>query len=443
MGADPDIPRAEARRIVTAGLAAVAAGPAIARALGAEPPAAPVAGGRRLVLAIGRFAGETGAAAFAALGPCEALIVTDQAGAAPVEGARVLVAGWPEPDAAGLRAAEAVEAALGRLGPGDAVLLLLSAGAERMVPAPAAGLLLADLAETGQLMRAAGAGAGEALLVRQQLSRFEGGGLSRLGSGATVTALVVADGESGEDPRRIAGGMLAPPLGSRVTARALLELYGLWDRVSGRVRERLASPAGARGPARRLRLRIVAGNSLAVAVMAAAGARGMARPLGGGPVEIVHDILAVAAGLSSGAAAAFGIESEALLARPAADAGPEDHPEAEPGAVLTLGPAVVAGAAGPRHADLALRFALLARDRRLAGPWALVLTASDGGGPDGRAPGMAADSGTLTRLGVAGIDPDLALERGEAAAVLDRIGAAFRSGPTGTDVGDIAVLVRG
>ena len=437
--------RAEAHRIVMAGLAAVAARTAVARALGADPPVAPAAGGRRLILAIGRFSRDMGKVALEAVGPCETLIITDAASSAPVSGARVIAAGWPEPDAAGLRAAEAAMAALGRLAAGDAVLVLLSAGAEHMVPAPAAGVALSDLADVERLMRAAGAGTGEVALVRQQLSRLEGGGLPRFAPAAAMTALVVAEAEGGEDPRRIAGGMLAPPLGSRVTARALLELYGLWDRVTGRVRERLSMPMPmpAAAPTPRPRVRIIAANALAVAAMAAAGARKVARPLGGGPIEIVHDILAVAAGIAPGGAAAFGMEPGGAWARPDEDAEDGAGARGDAGAVMTLGAPVVAGAAGPRHADLALRFALLARDRRLPGPWALILTASDGGGPEGRTPGMVVDSDTLAWLAAAGFDGDLMLGRGRVAEALGRIGTAFVSGPTGTDVGDVAVFVRG
>jgi hypothetical protein len=196
-------------------------------------------------------------------------------------------------------------------------------------------------------------------------------------------------------------------------------------------------------PTPRPRVRIIAANALAVAAMAAAGARKVARPLGGGPIEIVHDILAVAAGIAPGSAAAFGMEPDEPWARPDEDAEDGAGARGDAGAVMTLGAPVVAGAAGPRHADLALRFALLARDRRLPGPWALILTASDGGGPEGRAPGMAVDSDTLAWLAAARFDGDLMLGRGRAAEALDRIGAAFVSGSTGTDVGDVAVFVRG
>jgi hydroxypyruvate reductase len=442
MGAEIGILRAEARRVVAAGLAAVAAGEVTLRALAADPAAAPGPGGRRFILAAGRFAREMALAARGRLGPCETLIVTDPVAARPVEGARVLAAGWPDPDPAGLRAAEAAEAALARLGREDAVLVLLSAGAARMLPAPAGAATLADLCAVEGLMRRAGAEADEVLLVRQQLSRLEGGGLAARLAGARVTALAVADAEGGADPRRLAGGMFAPPLGSRVTARALLELYGLWERLPVRVLDRLATPMPAPADGARPRLRVIASNAVAVSAMAEGGVRAVMRPLQGAPEEIVHDLFALAAGVAPGSGRAFGLEprpSDALLAGPENDA-PVDGAG---GAALTLRAPLVAGAAGPRHADLGLRFAMLARDRRLAGPWVLLLTASDGGGAAGLAPGVVVDSGTLAELAAAGIDAEEARRRGRAAEVLEWIGAVYRSGPTGTDVGDLAVFLRG
>lgn len=444
MGADLGILRAEVRRIVMAGLAAAAAGPATARALTAGPPSPPGPGGRRIILAAGRFARDMAEAARGVLGPCETLIVTEAGRARSLEGARVLTAGWPVADLAGARAAEAAEAMLARAGAGDAVLLLLSAGAAAMLPAPAPGLTLGDLAEVERLMRAAGAGADEALMVGQQLSRLEGGGLAALAPAAALTALVVAEAEGAADPRRLARGMLAPPLGSRVTARALVELYGLWGRLPVRVLDRLAAAPERPRPVTRPRPRVVASGALAAAAMAAAGAGAMAvgavtRPLLGGAVEIAHELLAQAAGLAPGEGIAFGLDP----------AAPGDLPdltgegaEAGEAAILRLALPVVAGAAGPRHAALGLEFALLARARRLPGPWALILTASDGSGRDSVA-GVAVDSETLDRLAAAGIEAEAALRAGGAATVLGGIGAGFAPGPTGTDVGDLGLLLRG
>ena len=59
----------------------------------------------------------------------------------------VRVAGHPLPDARGLAAAAEVETLLGGLRPDDVVLVLVSGGASALLPAPVAGVTLADKAE--------------------------------------------------------------------------------------------------------------------------------------------------------------------------------------------------------------------------------------------------------------------------------------------------------
>jgi len=66
------------------------------------------------------------------------------------------IAGHPVPDARGLAAAEEVERLAGGLGRDDVLLVLVSGGASALLPAPPAGVPLAEKAAlTTALMRAA------------------------------------------------------------------------------------------------------------------------------------------------------------------------------------------------------------------------------------------------------------------------------------------------
>ena len=69
---------------------------------------------------------------------------------------RLFVAGHPVPDAEGLRAARAFEAALRAAHPDTRVLLLLSGGASALLPSPAPGLTLEDEMATARLLLASG-----------------------------------------------------------------------------------------------------------------------------------------------------------------------------------------------------------------------------------------------------------------------------------------------
>ena len=69
-------------------------------------------------------------------------------------------------------------------------------------------------------------------------------------------------------------------------------------------------------------------------------------------------------------------------------------------------------------------------------------------GSDGRdgptdAAGGCVDGASLERCRAAGVDIAAALADNDAYHALDRIGALIRTGPTGTNVGDLTVLLIG
>ena len=146
--------------------------------------------------------------------PVRALAVTHHENPMDVEGAEVLRAGHPVPDAAGARAAEAVIALLRDAGPKDRVIALISGGGSALVPAPVEGLTLEDKAEVNRLLLAGGLDITRMNLVRQHLSRLKGGGFLHHAAPAPVTAFILSD-VIGDDLRAIASG---PTAASRTPA---------------------------------------------------------------------------------------------------------------------------------------------------------------------------------------------------------------------------------
>src|SRR5262249_62046079 len=88
---------------------------------------------------------------------------------------RVVEAGHPLPDAAGLAATIEVLALAESAGPQDLVLVLVSGGASANWIAPAAGLSLADKQAVTRALLASGASIVEINTVRKHLSRIKGG----------------------------------------------------------------------------------------------------------------------------------------------------------------------------------------------------------------------------------------------------------------------------
>ncbi len=102
-------------------------------------------------------------------------------------------AGINEPTDAGVAGSEEILRRVAALGDGDLCLVLISGGGSALLPAPIAGVSLADKATTIRRMSLAGAGIEELNCVRRQLSRIKGGGLARACRAQWTIALVISD----------------------------------------------------------------------------------------------------------------------------------------------------------------------------------------------------------------------------------------------------------
>src|SRR6056297_907815 len=117
--------RSEARRLFDIGVAAAAPGPAMSRALDANPLPVPGPGGRLLLIAVGKAAPAMLSAALEAAPDADAIAVTQHGNEAAVPGATVLHAGHPVPDAAGMEAARQILGLLDGAGSADRVVALI------------------------------------------------------------------------------------------------------------------------------------------------------------------------------------------------------------------------------------------------------------------------------------------------------------------------------
>jgi hydroxypyruvate reductase len=194
------------------------------------------------------------------------------------------------------------------------------------------------------------------------------------------------------------------------------ELRGLADSLPEAVRVHLAAPEAALPPLPRATNTLIGSNALSVAAMVAAGARAYPRPLTGDVEEAVHAVHAAAIGAPAGRALVFGGETTVILR---------------------------GQGRGGRNQELALRFARLARERRLAGPWVFLAAGTDGRDGPTEAAGGLVDSTTMAALERAGVDVDAALDDNDSNAALAACGGLFNTGATGTNVADLAVFLRG
>ncbi len=391
-------------------------------------------GGGFVVAAVGKAAARMAAEAVRVLGSgvLGGAVITKHghaAGIALPPRLALAEAGHPVPDEGGLRAAVELERRLSGLGGKDTVLCLLSGGASALMPAPWPGIsLAAKQAVTGQLLRS-GAEIGELNAVRKHLSRLKGGRLAAAAAPARVVSLIISD-VIGDPLDVIASGPTAPDPTTFADALAVLErrgvLAGAPPEVVGLLRRGAAgevpeTPKPGDSLFLRVENSVIGGNDTALAAAEREAARRC------GPVRIV------ARGLSGEARDAARTLAAAALAEPAGGAR----------CLLAGGETTVTvrgSGKGGRNTELALVFAL-----EVAGRPGITLLSGGTDGTDGPTDGAGAvvTGETVPRARAAGLDPERFLAENDSYEFFRRAGGLLLTGPTGTNVMDVQVVVLG
>src|SRR6478752_9254183 len=144
----------------------------------------------------------------------------------PTRRIRVVEAGHPVPDEAGLNAAEDSLRLAASAEAGDLLLVLLSGGGSANWVAPAEGVSFAQKQQVTRVRLRSGAPIGEVNTVRKHLSRIKGGRLARAGMPAEIVTLAISDVPR-DDPSAIASGPTVPDPTTLADARAIVAKYGL------------------------------------------------------------------------------------------------------------------------------------------------------------------------------------------------------------------------
>jgi len=99
----------------------------------------------------------------------------------------------PIPDVRSVRAAELLKGAVSNLSESDIVVFLLSGGGSSLACLPAEGISLSDIQEITGLLLKNGASINEMNCVRKHLDEFKGGGFARMVQPARMAVLVLSD----------------------------------------------------------------------------------------------------------------------------------------------------------------------------------------------------------------------------------------------------------
>ena len=158
----------------------------------------------------------------------------------PTRRIRVIEAGHPVPDEAGLKAADETLRLAAEATADDLLLVLLSGGGSANWIAPVDGVSFAQKQQVNRALLRSGAPIGEMNIVRKHLSRIKGGRLARAGQrAAEIVTLAISDVPH-DDPSAIASGPTVPDPSTLADARALVAKYNLT--VDDAVRRALEDP---------------------------------------------------------------------------------------------------------------------------------------------------------------------------------------------------------
>ncbi len=405
--------RSDAQTIISASIRAVQPDAAVRRALqGREFP------DRVVLAAVGKAAWQMAKAARECLGNrMDAGVVVTKYGhvLGPIPGCTCYEAGHPVPDGNSFQGTQAVLDLVSGLSERDTVIFLLSGGGSALFEKPLiSGEELQDI--TNQLL-SSGADIVEMNTIRKRLSAVKGGRFARMCAPARVFAIVLSD-ILGDPLDMIASGPACADRSTCEQALSIAEKYGL--RLSGEARTLLAQET----PKALDNVETQITGSVRELCAAAASA---ARELGYEPVLLTDQLCCQAR------------EAGSFLASIART----HHSQGRKLAFLAGGETVVklTGAGkGGRNQELALSAA-----QGIDGLDGVLVFSLGSDGTDGPtdAAGGIVDGQTAARLRKQGLSIHQVLEDNDAYHALERADGLIFTGPTGTNVNDVSVLLIG
>lgn len=402
----------DSKQIIAAAIHAALPDTAVEQALEKLPEY----GGRLILIAAGKAAWQMASAAWRRLGNriSGGVVITKYHHAQGSIGRlSIFEAGHPVPDENSYRATQAAMDAVTGLTESDLVLFLLSGGGSALFEKPL--IPPEELAEVTRQMLACGADITEINTLRKRFSAVKGGKFAQLCAPAQVFSIVLSD-ILGDPLDAIASGPAYPDPTTAAQAQAVAEKYQLT--LSSNAKARLAEET----PKKLDNVSSVVTGSVR---QLCASASQTAAALGYKPIVLSASVCCEAR------------EAGSFLASIA-----QYHQDSQESLAFILGGETVVHLTGDglggRNQELALGAA-----RGIAGMHDTLIFSIGSDGTDGPtdAAGGWADGETINRLTQKGLCLDDVLRRNDAYSALKAIDGLIITGPTGTNVNDLTVLL--
>jgi len=344
---------------------------------------------------------------------------------------KVLIGGHPVPNSGSLESARQVLEFTRELTANDLVFCLISGGGSALLSLPVEEISLAEIQELTGLLLACGADISEMNAIRKHVDRIKGGGLARLIHPAQLVTLVLSD-VIGSPLDVIASGPTTADSSTFIDAWNVIQKYRLVEKTPIAICHWLEEGVQGKNPEtvktddlclKTVQNLVVSSNYQAALSSVEAARRegfdsqllttylnGEARQAGNFMAGILHQMV------SSG------------------------QPVGRPGCIVLGGETTVTlrgSGLGGRNLETALGAV-----RGLAGLERVLLVTLATDGEDGPtdAAGAVVNGETFKRGIALGLSPGDFLERNDSYSYFERLGDLIRTGPTGTNVNDLAFL---
>ena len=315
----------------------------------------------------------------------------------------------------------------------DLVICLISGGGSSLMALPKEKISLEDKQKVTDLLLKSGATINEINAVRKHISSFKGGQLAKAVYPAALIGLLLSD-VLGDPLDVIASGPTVPDSSTFNDAVSILRGYDLWDKIPDSVRQVLSD--GVKGniaetpkkddPIFKKVKNIVIGNNR----LACTAALKKIKRSGLNALFLTSFMEGEARHIGT----FFGAMGRELMIT--------DKPVASPAGIIAGGETTVTvtgNGIGGRNQEIALGAAL-----KIMGAEGVAIASASTDGIDGPtdAAGAIVDGKTILRSRKLGLDPAEALRNNDSYSFFSGLNDLIMTGPTGTNVNDLTILIK-
>ena len=335
----------------------------------------------------------------------------------------------PVPDETSLEAGREIWRIADMAGPADMVFCLMSGGVSAQAIYPVEGLSLEDKVTINHLLVHSGADVREIMTVRRHLSRIKGGRLAPIILPATSISLTVSDEKT--DTMEWNTDWTSPDSTTLADAQNILKKYGLWDSVSEQVRDYLSDPSPEKETPKAFPDEPLHYYMVVKTRELWEGAAKRAKELGLKPVLLTT--------LLNGESREVG----RTLASIAGEISLSSNPVSPPCALIAIGETAVRIQGAPKGQGGANQELAAGACLDLTPGDRIAICAVDTDGTDGPTTlaGALTDGNTLKAAADKGYDLYRMLMQHDISRALQATGDVIITGPTGTNVNDLVIVV--